>query len=122
MMTMARFQQETGVEDRAIISAFEVRAATAAFPLNAVLDSVIGEQYGATTRTTGGRSWSAPPRRTTLRTWRHGANRRSCARFSPNTRRRSWNPDSLKVIPVGALERIIVEVRLTPLSSERGWG
>ncbi|MBP7515922.1 MAG: hypothetical protein KA791_15350, partial [Flavobacteriales bacterium] len=45
MMTTARFQQMTGGEDSTIIGAFEARAETAAFPLNALLHSVIAEQY-----------------------------------------------------------------------------
>ena len=45
LMNRARFQQMMGVEDTVIIGAFETRAASAAFPLNALLHSVVGEQY-----------------------------------------------------------------------------
>ncbi len=107
MMTMARFQQETGVEESTIISAFEARATTAAFPLNALLHSVMGEQYWSYY---ADNRWEIMERTATqddpgdMATWSQPVfMRKVLAEYTSSL----VDADSLKEIPVGRLERIL---------------
>jgi len=107
MMTAARFQQETGVEDPVIISAFETRAGSAAFPLNALLHSVIGEQYWSYYRDN---RWEIMERTATqddpadMSTWSQPVFMR---KVIEEYRASLVDVDSLKVIPVGTLAPLL---------------
>jgi hypothetical protein len=108
MMTKARFEQATGVEDTTIIGEFEMRAGTAGFPLNALLHSVIGEQYWSYYRDN---RWEIMERTATqddpsdMSTWSQPVFMR---KVIDEYRASLVDADSLKRVPVGAILQLVI--------------
>jgi hypothetical protein len=115
LMYRARFQQMTGTGADTIINELEARATTAPFPLNALLHSVIGEQYWnyysdhrweimeRTARETGSAdiaTWTQPQ-----------FMRKIIAEFKASLA----DKDSLKAVPVGSVAAVLLDPK-----AERG--
>jgi hypothetical protein len=109
MMQRALYQQMTGIEAPAIIAEFETRAASAGFPLNALLHSVIGEQYWSYYQQ---QRWEILQRTATqddpkdMATWSQPT---FMHKVIAEYRASLTEVDSLKSIPVGNIARILAE-------------
>ena len=109
LMSRARFQQMTGVENTAIITEFEVRAKSAAFPLNALLHSVIGEQYWSYYRDN---RWEIMQRTATqdnpvdMASWSQPT---FMQKVISEYRASLVDMDSLKAIPVGGIAHLLAD-------------
>lgn len=107
MLTMANLQEMTGTEDSTIIRGFEERAITAGFPLNALLHSVIGEQYWSSYRDD---RWEIMERTATeedpkdMATWSQPVFMR---KVIGEYRASLADADSLKAVPVGSIAALL---------------
>ncbi len=109
MMQRAQFQQMTGIEAPVIIGEFEARATAASFPLNALLHSVVGEQYWSYYQQ---QRWEILQRTATqddpkdMATWSQPTFMR---KVIAEYRASLTEVDSLKSIPVGNIARILAD-------------
>ncbi len=109
LMSRARFQQMTGIEDAAVIGEFEARAKSAAFPLNALLHSVVGEQYWSYYQND---RWAILQRTATqddprdMATWSQPT---FMQKVISEYRASLIDVDSLKLVPVGGVARILAD-------------